>query len=341
MGFVDLSFSPLAKLLPDRCTPELRRVQADLGARHSFREAARLLSTLLPCAPTNHATIRNRTHRVAAEIEAKVPDAPRDVPALNDEIVVMIDGAHIRAAPGYQSRHLDVTVGKVEVSGRRPRRFALAPKGSDHPLTAVRAALVEQGWHAGRALTVISDGEAALPNLVRAATGGPVRHILDWFHLSMRMRPIKQILAGLSAHQLQDPEPVQTAQSSIERIPHLLWHGRPNQADQEIVLLLGHGSKIAERNGMSVHESTNDLRRLGKELLEYVQNNRDAIINYHRCYHVSNQSRLPERKDVWTRLPTRGWARSSACVGRRPALIASRWSEPRSWMGVSNHPKSF
>jgi len=180
-GIFDLSFSPLAQLLPDRCTPELRRVQADLGARHSFREAAQLLSTLLPCSPSNHATIRNRTHRVAAEIEAKAPEAPKDAPALNNEIVIMIDGAHIRAAPGYQSRHVDVTVGQVEVSGPPPRRFALAPKGSDHPLRAVRAALDEQGWHAGRALTVISDGEAALPNMVRAATGGPVRHILDWF----------------------------------------------------------------------------------------------------------------------------------------------------------------
>src|ERR1700722_3440014 len=208
MGFVDLSFSPLAQLLPDRCTPELRRLQAELGARHSFREAAQLLSMLLPCSPTNHATIRNRTHRVAAEIEAKAPEAPKDVPAPNDEVMVMIDGAHIRAAPGYQTRHLDVTVGKVEVSGRRPRRFALAPKGSDHPLTAVRAALVEQGWHAGRALTVISDGEAALPNLVRAATGGPERHILDWFHLSMRMRPIEQVVAGLFAPPPPGPPPI-------------------------------------------------------------------------------------------------------------------------------------
>jgi hypothetical protein len=113
MGFVDLSFSPLAQLLPDRCTPELRRVQADLGARHSFREAAQLLSTLLPCSPTNHATIRNRTHRVAAEIEAKAPEAPKDAPASNDEMIVMIDGTHIRAAPGYQSGHLDVTSAKL------------------------------------------------------------------------------------------------------------------------------------------------------------------------------------------------------------------------------------
>jgi hypothetical protein len=48
----------------------------------------------------------------------------------------------------------------------------------------VRAALVEQGWHPGRPLAVISDGETALPNLVRATTGEPVRNILDWFHLS-------------------------------------------------------------------------------------------------------------------------------------------------------------
>ena len=262
MGFVDLSFSPLTQLLPDRCTPELRRIQAELGARHSFREAAQLLCMLLPFSPTNHATIRNRTHRVATEIEAEAPKAPADTPASTDEIVVMIDGAHIRAAPGYQTRQLDVTVGKVEVSGRGPRRFALAPKGSDHPLAPVRAALVEQGWHPGRKLAVNSDGEAALPNLVRAATGEPVRHILDWFHLSMRIRPIEQVLMGLSARLLHKSEPVQTAQASIERVRHLLWHGRQDQADREIVLLLGHGSKIVEQNGVPYRGPTNDLTRL-------------------------------------------------------------------------------
>src|SRR5690242_16447829 len=109
MGFVDLSFSSLADLLSDRCTPELRRIQAGLGARHSFREAGRLLSKLLPCSPVNHATIRNRTHRVAAEIEASSNAGPVGPSLSSKEIVVMIDGAHIRAVPGHQTRHLDVT----------------------------------------------------------------------------------------------------------------------------------------------------------------------------------------------------------------------------------------
>ena len=32
-GFVDVSRSPLTELLPDRCTPELQRLHAELGAR--------------------------------------------------------------------------------------------------------------------------------------------------------------------------------------------------------------------------------------------------------------------------------------------------------------------
>jgi hypothetical protein len=40
------------------------------------------------------------------------------------------------------------------------------------------------------------------------------------------------------------------------------------------------------KNGQSrAKESTNDLLRLCKELKGYAQNNRDAIVNYHRRYH--------------------------------------------------------
>jgi hypothetical protein len=38
--------SPLAIFFPDRATPELQRLHADLGSRHSFREAARLTADL-------------------------------------------------------------------------------------------------------------------------------------------------------------------------------------------------------------------------------------------------------------------------------------------------------
>jgi hypothetical protein len=72
--------------------------------------------------------MRNRTHRVAADLEAAVSPTSEPDPDLSTEIMMVIDGAHIRAAHGYQSRYIDVTVGKIEIAGRPPRRFALAPR---------------------------------------------------------------------------------------------------------------------------------------------------------------------------------------------------------------------
>nr|MDA3857687.1 ISKra4 family transposase [Roseovarius sp.] len=63
------AYSPLTRLIPDKATPELRRLQAELGARHSYREAARLLNTLTPCAKQNHVTIRNRLAAVSEGLE--------------------------------------------------------------------------------------------------------------------------------------------------------------------------------------------------------------------------------------------------------------------------------
>ena len=49
--------SPLSGLFSNRATPELRRLQAELGARHSFREAARLIEMFLPCSDQSNTTV--------------------------------------------------------------------------------------------------------------------------------------------------------------------------------------------------------------------------------------------------------------------------------------------
>ena len=53
MPMVEATVSPVCALLTARCTPELERVQAELGARTSFRDAARILEALLPVSPAN------------------------------------------------------------------------------------------------------------------------------------------------------------------------------------------------------------------------------------------------------------------------------------------------
>ena len=128
--------SPLAHFLPDRSTPELRRLQAELGARHSFREAARILETFLPCAKQVNTSVRNRLGKVAKDIEQTEPvvaASAEDAPALT----VFLDGAHIRCRPEYQKRHLDVVVGKIEGHDKY-RRFGLVQQAVLSPASQLR-----------------------------------------------------------------------------------------------------------------------------------------------------------------------------------------------------------
>jgi len=90
--------------------------------------------------------------------------------------------------PGNQVRHFEAITGKVEVSGRPARRFAFVGSATEQPAGLVRTALADQGWKEDQPVTVISDGDPALPALVGTAAGRPVTHILDWFHISMRVR---------------------------------------------------------------------------------------------------------------------------------------------------------
>jgi len=154
-------FSPVCALLTARCTPELERVQAELGARTSFRDAARLLDTLPPASPANQEGVRTRTHAVALRIEAADRQAAAEITAVRDDTakaaaadasrpVVMLDGAYIRAVPGHQVRNFETICGKVEWEGQPTRRFALVRSVAEQPHKLLRA----EAWCRDRAVVL-------------------------------------------------------------------------------------------------------------------------------------------------------------------------------------------
>jgi len=230
-----VTVSPVCALLTARCTPELEWVQAKLGARTSFRDGARILEALLPVSPANHESLRTRTHAVALQLEAADRQTTAEVTAVRGEPakaaavddhrpVVMLDGAYIRAMPGHQVRNFEAICGKVEREGHPTRRFTLVRSVAEQPHILLRAALLDQGWREGDAVTAISDGDPALPALVRSATGGPVEPILDWFHLSMRVHHVEQVMGGLCALELPPLVLPDHARIDVERLRHLLWN---------------------------------------------------------------------------------------------------------------------
>jgi hypothetical protein len=178
--------SPVCALLTARGTPELERVQAELGARTSFREAARILEALLPASPVNHESVRTRTHAAALQLEAA--DRQTAAVVIEDTVaadasrpVVMLDGAYVRAVPGHQVRNFEGICGKVEHEGHCSRRFALVRSVAEQPHVLLRAALLDQDWQEGSPVIAISDGDPGLPALVRSAAKATVEPILDWF----------------------------------------------------------------------------------------------------------------------------------------------------------------
>jgi hypothetical protein len=224
--------SPLAYFFPDRATPELQRLHAELGSRHSFREAARLMKSFLPCHLPHHTTVRDRLGRVATRLEKSrtAPGDPADA-APKGGLTVFLDGAHIHCRPEYQQRHLDLVVGKIE-SRNMCRRFGLVVNATASPGNHMREELSGFGWKPGRLLTVISDGEFALPNLIRNAMGGDgqVKHILDWWHISMRIRRVEAAVQGLVQTPGLSGNPV-LFQRPAKSLRWWLWHGRARVAE--------------------------------------------------------------------------------------------------------------
>ena len=93
-----------------------------------------ILEMLLPVSPVGHVSVRNRLHAVARHLEvadtdrATAPEKP-----VKREIVVALDGAHVRSVPGYSVRHFEAITGKVGVKGRPARRFALVGSAAEQP----------------------------------------------------------------------------------------------------------------------------------------------------------------------------------------------------------------
>jgi hypothetical protein len=291
----EVAVSPVCALLTARCTPELERVQAELGARSSFREGVRILESLLPVSPANHESLRARTHAVALQLEAAdrqaaaevtpVPHKPAKAAAADaSRPVVMLDGAYIRAVPGHQTRNFEAICGKVEREGHAARRFALVRSVAGQPHALLRAALLDQGWREGEAVTAISDGDPALPALVRSATGGPVEPISDWFRLSMRVHHVEQVMGGLCALEPPPLAPLDHVQVDVERLRYLLWNGCHDKACEALGRITSWAKDAVVLNDPAMEARTKRLVARCTELQTCIDNNEDALIDYgQRC----------------------------------------------------------
>ena len=109
------TLSPIAEIMPDRCTPEYERVVAKMGASLPYRRARTLLSEFLPLDTLQTVeTTRQRTLRVGERLEQEaVAGAGSKSAEAAKTIALCIDGGHVRAAREYQGRSFEVLLAQV------------------------------------------------------------------------------------------------------------------------------------------------------------------------------------------------------------------------------------
>ena len=222
------TLNPVAEIMPDRCTPEYECVIAKMGSLLPYRRARTLLSEFLPLGDVPAVeTTRRRTMRVGARLEQQAVASQPPAPAAEAQAIALsIDGGHVRSVRSYQVRSFEVMLAQVSNDDGKQVVFSSMPAEADRQWDQLRGVLHGLGATPATLVTILSDGADGPRSLGESASVGPTHHVLDWFHLSMRIQHVAQVVKSWPDAAAQDCEAGTRLSETIERIRWRLWHGQ-------------------------------------------------------------------------------------------------------------------
>jgi hypothetical protein len=275
--------SPASELIPDRCTPEYERTLAKLGAWLPYRQARQFLAEFFPIgddAPW-HETIRRRTAKVGAGLERETLSRAKMPPAVppSETMTVSIDAGHVRTARGHQGRTFEVMAAQVSNDDGMPVLFCGVPREADRQPTQLNGVLSGLGMTEDTEVTILSDGADGPRSLGEAASTGTVYHVLDWFHLAMRIQHAAQCAGGWPNNSPGDRRNRARFANVVEHIRWRLWHGQTGRALRLIQRTLA-AVKAKSKGKTVAARSAAKLAKALAALETYVSGLTDLIIDY-------------------------------------------------------------
>jgi hypothetical protein len=340
-----VAFASLQEICPDRATAELTELTARLGSMMPYRQAATVMAEFLPIEPTEtHATVRKRTIRTGERLDRQTAEEERRAASqMSDrrqlelelprdrrrEFVISIDTAHVRSADPKSARNFELVVARCGRGGRGEaggRYFVTA--GADQYALRDRAlhALGQEGYRGFGDVAVISDGAEILKRLPRAMPK-PTTHIIDWFHIAMKIQPMQQIADHIARSRPDEPETSPSIAQRVRAVKWRLWHGRINRAIRDLQELLDDLTPDGGIEDLSISR----LRGLGAQLLTYVASNRGAIINYGKRYRAGRRFDPRGGRREFDRRQAHGQKPADALVCPRRAHADASPNRGRQW----------
>jgi hypothetical protein len=252
-----------------------------MGSLLPYRRARTLLAELLPLGkPQAVETTRQRTLRVGTRLEQEAVAGAGTKPSVpTKSIALSIDGGHVRAARQYQGRTFEVLLAQVSNDEGKQVVFASVPAEATSQTRQLRGVLHGLGGTPETPVTILSDGADGPRSLGEAASPGPTYHVLDWFHLAMRVQHVAQAATSWPDATEIDRNAGARLTETIERIRWRLWHGQVKRALDliaETVVTVA----VAADDKSPIAAAARKVARLLGDLETYVSGQSDIIIDY-------------------------------------------------------------
>ena len=295
---VKAAFSPLNAILTTHTAPELDFLQSKWAAHLSFAAVADLLHDVLPVDRGLHAdTVRQHVFATAERLEAELgPEqfaydagCQRDIeasPEPGPPVTVGLDGGYIRGrerVPGA-TNCFEVLAGKCIPQEGDAKVFALVRRIDQKPKRRLHEVLQAQGVVPRQQPTFLSDGGDNVRQLP-AFLHPNSEHILDWFHVAMRIEQLSQTARGVREESAGITK--EEILHQLERVKWFLWHGNVTEAAETLSELIDgvDGARAEDKEAdLPAHVVLKKLARALDEFDTYIVGNADAIVNYGERY---------------------------------------------------------
>jgi hypothetical protein len=249
---------------------ELQKIQSELGATHTYREAQRIFGLFSDSEReiNNHYRIKKVSESVGTAL-AKISKEETNIAAIQevDKLVINVDGGHIKTTES-DKRSMEAMTSVIYSptalkSNKKDTRNYIESKNcaasvqdddQEQIICGTILAALKQGLGAKTHVTALSDGASNCWNVIDAIKPlcGSMTCILDWFHLAMKIENI-----SLSKH----------LEEKLLRVKWHLWRGDVSEALTKLDAL------VAEA------EDEKHIDRIRK-FRNYITNNKARIVNY-------------------------------------------------------------
>ncbi len=286
-----ISFSPLAKLLPERTAPEFLYLQTKWAAVMSYGRTAQLLEEVLPLEKRiSTAALSGHVQQVAARVDGELGDEQcsfiegcpaewEELPEPGEPLIVGIDGGYVHAREGENRKagSFEIIVGKSMTGEQPSKRFGFVNGYDTKSKRRVYEVLKSQGMQMNQQVVFFSDGgddvTMRLTVLGQLAKGIALR----------TESKDKKKAQPLFEEDEEEPSPgvptTEELEHQLERIKWYLWHGNVFRALQ-VGEDLEEDLDLPEEKNVSMQKMLQAVR----EFNGYITANEHYIVNYDDRY---------------------------------------------------------